>query len=178
MPLLRRHRLFLLALVLLSIALAWRLFGPGGVTVEVAAKTWQRDIEVERLGLELGSAWCDELPAQAQDIVRRPLQDPEGRRGLAEHCRYQAPQWRARRSERAEGQDPTPPRWPAEPRLTQGLERSGARHERYALQLRSADDGRPWTCELPQPRWQQFHTGQRLRLQVDRHGVADCASLP
>lgn len=166
-----------LALALLA-TLCWWLFGPRGVPVELTRKTWRRDIEIERLLLESGSAWCDELPVGAQDVVRRPLQDPAGLRGLAAHCRYQAPQWRARRSLRAEGQDPTPPHWPAVPALDAGSERPGKRHEQYALELQAAD-GRAWRCELPPSRWrQQFHAGQRLRLAVDRHGVADCASLP
>lgn len=175
----RHHRRLLAAALLLGLLtpLGWWLFGPHGVAVEIAAKTWQRDIEIERLLLESASAWCDELPADAQDISRRLLQDPEGRRGLATHCRYQAPQWRARRSARAAGQDLTPPRWPDEPVLELGSERLGKRHEHYALELQSAD-GRAWRCELPQARWQQFRGGQRLRLAVDRHGVADCSSLP
>lgn len=165
------------SLLALLLPLAWWLFGPRGLAVEVAAKTWRRDIEIERLLLESASAWCADLPPDARDLERRLRQDPEGLRGLAEHCRYRAPQWRARRSERATGQDPAPPRWPAEPVLDADSERLGKRHEHYALELQAAD-GRTWQCELPQARWQQFQNGQRLRLAVDRHGVANCAGLP
>lgn len=166
------------ALAVPVLTLAWQVLGPSGTRVEVQALRWQRDIEVERLLLESGSAWCDEMPATAQDINRRWLDDPEGRRGRAEHCRYQAPAWRARRSARAEGMDARPaPHWPAEPVLEPGVERLGRRHEQYALLLR-AEDGREWRCDLPQARWQGFHIGQRLRLAVDRFGTADCSSLP
>lgn len=176
----RARRALLLALLAALLALPiWRLFGPRGTAVTVEALHWQRDIEVERQVLESGSAWCDELPAGAQDISRRWLQDPQGLRGSAEHCRFQLPAWRPRRSVHAEGMDAfdPPPHWPAEPALEAGQERLGKRHERYALRLR-ADGGQVWHCELPQARWQQFHGGQRLRLAVDRHGVADCGRLP
>jgi hypothetical protein len=178
------RRALLLALLVALLVPAWRVFGPRGMPVQVQALPWQRDIEIERLALERGSAWCDELPAGAQDVSRRWLDDPEGRRGRAEHCRYQLPAWQARRSARAEGllQAGGPaPHWPTEPALEAGSERLGKRHERYALLLRAGDgdgEGQVWRCELPQPRWQQFHAGQRLRLVVDKFGVADCSSLP
>jgi hypothetical protein len=178
-----RWRVLMLGLALLVwLPLGWRLFGPRGVPVEVTAKTWRRDIEIERLLLESSSGWCDELPAGAREVERRLLQDPVGRRGLTEHCRYQAPQWRGRRSARAEGHDPTPPSWPAvalasPPGPTLGAERPGKRHEHYVLQLRSAD-GETWRCEMPAQQWQRVGVGLRFRLQVDRQGSADCSQLP
>ena len=179
------HRRLLVAACLLALMLlpvGWRLFGPRGVSVEIVAKTWQRDVEIERLLLESASGWCEELPAGARDVSRRLLQDPEGRRGLAEHCRFQLPQWRGRRSARAVGQDPTPPHWPVvtlepQPGQTLGAERPGKRHEHYVLQLRAAD-GQAWTCELPLPQWRQLAVGSSFRLQVDRQGTADCGRLP
>ncbi|MFY8118429.1 MAG: hypothetical protein ACOVLH_11520, partial [Roseateles sp.] len=45
-----------LLLALPVLVLAWQVLGPSGVPVEVQAQRWQRDIEVERLLLESGSA--------------------------------------------------------------------------------------------------------------------------
>lgn len=176
-------RWFYPVLLLLGVpSMAWVLFGPRGIRVELEAKTWQRDIEIERLVLETSTGWCDALPADASDVQRRMVQDPEGKRGLAEHCRYQSPQWRQRNIARREGADPAAPAWP-EPDLAEmplgelGAERRGKRQERYELVLRDADDRR-WTCEMPLPRWQAHRRGERFRLLVDRFGVADCSSVP
>lgn len=166
-------------LALPVLLLGWQVMGPRGVHVEVLEQRWQRDIEVERLLLESGSAWCDELPAGAQDISRRWLEDPQGSRGRAEHCRYQLPTWRPRRSARSEGLSALAPApfWAPTPTLEPELERLGRRREHYELLLAAAD-GRSWQCPLPQARWARYRQGQSLRLQVDRFGVANCASLP
>ncbi|MFN5048045.1 hypothetical protein [Roseateles sp.] len=122
--------------------------GPRGVRVEVLDQRWQRDIEVERLLLESGSAWYDELPAGAQDISRRWLEDPQGSRGRAEHCRYyQLPTWRPRRSARSEGLSAAAPApfWAPTPTLEPEVERLGRRREHYELRLAAAD-GRNWQC--------------------------------
>jgi len=176
---LARLGLALLTLAALSL-LGWALFGPPGVEVKLSAKTWQLDIEVEQWVLESGSDWCDALPADARDISRRLLEkSPGGPR--AEHCRYSAPQWRRRWGARAEGTAPAPPRWPQPPLKALapdelGAERLGKRQARYELQLR-ASDGRHWSCPTPLRQWQQMSTGGSFRIQVDRQGVADCASL-
>ncbi|MBB4845368.1 hypothetical protein HNP55_003918 [Paucibacter oligotrophus] len=163
-------------------AMAWRLFGPRGVEVELLRKSWRLEIEVERQIAELGSAWCDELPAGAQVQSRRLLADPAGRRSQpAEHCRYTLPTWRALWQARQAGLDPEPPRWP-QPILKQGSDelspqRLGKRHEVYELELQAAS-GQAWVCALPLAQWRALPKGLKFRLAVDRQGVADCASVP
>lgn len=173
----------LAAAVLALVPLAWRLFGPRGVVVEVAGKTWQLEIEVEKRVMESGSGWCDELPADAQVLARRAMAQAVGDRPAgAEHCRYSSPQWRRRWGIRKEGQAPTPPSWPS-PALSSagadglGAERLGKRQARYLLQLQSSD-GHAWSCELPLAEWQRVQPQSSFRIQVDRWSVANCASLP
>lgn len=181
----RRWRWTLLAaLALPLLQLGWTLFGPRGSTVEVVAKTWQFEIQIEKRVLETGSGWCDELPAGAAAISRRLIADPSGARpGLIEHCRYSVPTWHRRWVETAQGQDPTPPQWP-EPKLGEpatdqlGAERLGRREARYLIQLREMDSGQEWTCQLPLAQWQRFAQGERFRLAVDRFSTANCASVP
>lgn len=176
----RRLLIVLLALPLLP--LAWWLFGPRGVLVEVERKSWRLEIEVERLVLESESGWCDEMPAQAQDISRRLLDDPSGTRAApSEHCRYALPRWRRQYTLSAEGEAPTPPHWPQaqlseHPAGQLGAERLGQRRSFHELQLSSSSGGR-WNCRLPASRWQPLLPGSRLRLPVSRQGVADCAGL-
>ena len=182
---LRPRRLAFLALLLVPVlALGWRLFGPSGFVVEVEAKTWLYEIEVEKRVLETGSAWCDEVPAGASAIERRMITDPSGvRPGLAEHCRYSIPEWRKRWVEQASGPATTPPHWPS-PQLadlppdTLGAERAGKRTQRYLLQLRAERNGVDWSCQLPLEQWQRFHEGEQFRLRVDRFSTANCASVP
>lgn len=164
--------------------LAIWLLTPGGTPVQLTGKTWRRDIEIETRVADHGSAWCDELPAGAKVTLRRLISDPTGARPApAEHCRYAAPQWRALHSATAEGGAADPPRWP-EPGLAPpiepvdlGAERPGKRHQRYEIQL-LADSGQHWTCRLSLQQWQALSPGLRFRLRVDRHGVADCSSVP
>lgn len=170
-----------LAPVLLGL-LYWVL-APGGTAVRVAEMNWSRDIEVERQVQQLDSGWCDEMPPGAHAISRRNVDQPDSLPGsTAAHCRYSVSAWRAVRSLHSEGMAPTPPFWPPVPANAlsadagAGMERLGKRHERYELLLQS-DDGRQWSCKLPLPRWQTFSTGQRLRLKVDRFGVADCSHI-
>ena len=179
-----RWRWALLALLLLPVAeMAWLLFGPRGVMVEVQAKTWLFEIEVETQVLETASGWCDELPEGARDITRRLIADPSGTRpGLSEHCRYSVPQWHKAWVPQVQGRDPAPPRWPVPslkplPADEIGGERLGKHNARYLLQLRG-DDDEHWTCQLPLPQWQRFREGERFRLLIDRYRVADCASVP
>ena len=181
----RRWRLALLAALALPVLLlGWMLFGPRGFIVEVTAKSWQFEIQIEKRVLETGSGWCDELPDGATETNRRLIADPSGvRPGLIEHCRYSLPTWRKRWVETAQGQDRTPPHWPM-PRLAElppdqiGAERQGRREARYLLQLREVDGDRDWICQLPLAQWQRFRQEERFRMLVDRHGVANCASVP
>lgn len=161
----------------------WWLFGPSGVPVQIERQHWRLVIEIESLVAESASGWCDEMPAGAREIGRRALPDPAGLRpGTSPHCRYTMPAWRALRSVEAQGDADTPARWPLPdpnglPAGQLGEERPGKRHAFYELLLRAAD-GRAWTCRLAQPQWQAYRQGQRLRLQVDRFGTADCGRLP
>lgn len=179
-----RRRLLFAWMSLALLPLAGWLLTPRGVTVQVVAKTWQLAIEIETLVEDHGSGWCDELPAGVRVTLRRTMIDPSGvRTGPAEHCRYTGPQWRALHSAMAEGQAPAPPQWPRPSLLPLvdppplGAERAGKRHERYEIQLRAAS-GQSWTCRLPLAHWQDVTPGLGFRLQVDRHGVAHCGSVP
>jgi hypothetical protein len=167
----------------LALVLCWWLIKPAGTAVELAAKTWRLDIEIEKLLEEGESSWCDEMPAGASNVSRRLLADPAGvRPGLSEHCRFSLPQWRTLRLARAEGAWPAPPLWP-EPKLNGlplsqlGAERAGKREAFYELQLQ-AESGQTWACRLPLAEWQAHSLSTHYRLRVDRFGVADCASLP
>jgi len=181
----RSRRLFaMLWMSLALLPLVWWLLTPSGVTVQVVQKTWQLAIEIETLVEDHGSSWCDEVPTGVRVTLRRTMIDPSGARtGPAEHCRYTGPQWRALHSAMAEGQAPALPHWPTAslppladpPQL--GAERPGKRHERYEIQLRAAS-GQTWTCRLPLAHWQGVTPGLTFRLQVDRHGVAHCGSVP
>lgn len=171
-------------LLLLGLPLiVWLMLRPRGVPVEVAAKPWSREIEIERQVLEMHSDWCAQMPAGAELLERRPRPDPE-RGAEAEHCRYRAPAWRALRLVRAEGLAPQPPYWPAMNLLLPGSpgapagERAGKRRAVQELALRDAQ-GRSWSCPLALPAWQAWAIGARTRLAVHRFtGVANCASLP
>ncbi|MBY0236060.1 MAG: hypothetical protein K2W93_13855, partial [Burkholderiaceae bacterium] len=150
-----------LALLALSLPLAYRLFGPRGVEVQVQRKIWRLEIEVERQIAELGSAWCDELPAgaqiQSQRLVGAAVDAPataaaSANAALRAHCRYTVPTWRTLWQASRQGVDPEPPRWP-EPELTQGTQelsrqRLGARHQFYELELVAAN-GQRWVCRQP-----------------------------
>lgn len=174
-----------LLLGLAALALAGWLFGPGGKTVQVEGKTWRLEIEIDTRIAEADSGWCDALPAEASNIQRRWITGSTGERPTpAEHCRYTLPQWRALRMVQAEGRAPTAPRWPdtalkdARPQgaAQLGDERLGQRRAFYEVQLRAAS-GQTWNCRLALPQWQAHLIGSALRLQVDRYGVANCASL-
>lgn len=160
----------------------WLLLKPKGMSVELVAMPWRLEIEIEKLMEEGDSAWCDEMPADASHINRRLIADPSGlRQGPAEHCRFTRPQWRTMRKATAEGRSPMPPKWPA-PSLNGlgpkelGAERAGHSDAFYELKLRN-EDGQIWECRLPLPKWQAHRLGTRYLVEVDRFGVADCASL-
>ncbi len=175
----RRAPLVLAALLTLAL-LAWAL-APRGERLQLVAKPWQRDIEIERRVEEINSGWCDELPADAQPLSRRLMVDPSGQRAApAAHCRYRAPVWRALRSLRSQGEAAAnAPFWDEAPLATLGPdERPGRRHERYELRLRQPGSGKTWACRLPQAQWQALRLGQVYRLPVSRHGLADCSALP
>lgn len=161
-----------LAPVLLGL-LYWVL-APGGTAVRVAEMNWSRDIEVERQMPVTDSGWCAQLPEGAQVLERRRLPDPVSGK-VSEHCRYATRSWRAVYSLSAAGEGASPaPHWPAIAHASD--ERIGRRHERYETVLDS-ERGERWTCRLTAADWASLKTGQHLRLQVDRFGVADCASM-
>jgi len=176
----RHWRWLCLGLGLLALPLlGWVFSGLHRADVTIVAKPWRRLVEIERRVLEMQSDWCERLPAEAQQVERQWREDPSGQRGRAEYCRFRAPEWRRRRFAVADGESPVPPFWPAlelrDPGSPEG-ERAGRRHAEQELLLRT-EDGREWTCRLPLADWQRLELGQQLRLQVDRHGVADCASF-
>lgn len=158
---------------LLAGLLCWAA-APSGVKVRLSAKSWSRDIEIERQVMELASSTCDEMPAGAELISRRSMASAES---PTDHCRYRQLAWRAVRSLHSEGLAPAVPQWPATAAAPASHERLGQRHERYELLLQAAD-GQEWRCRLPLAQWQGLAAGQQFRLKVDRHGVADCSSLP
>lgn len=176
-----------LALLLLGLAIplpAYLLFAPSGVEVRLARKTWRFELEIERRVEALASDWCEALPAGARVVSRRLMADPSGLRPEpAEHCRYSEITWRRVQGLVNEGEaGSTTPAWPS-PTLNGldsgqlGAERLGKRAQFFEI-LRQADSGETWTCRLPQAHWQALPVGLRLRLQVDRQRVANCASLP
>jgi hypothetical protein len=171
-----------IALLLMLPPLAWWAYGPRGFAVELVRRSWRLEIEVERLRLESGADWCDELPQGAFDISRRLVADPSGRRtGLAEHCRYSQLAWRRQWIAREEGPAGSTPRWPSPPlRIVPagepGGERLGRREAYYELELRTGS-GQTWTCRTAPETWQKLQVGQRFRLPVDRWGTADCGML-
>lgn len=156
------------------LGLAYWLLAPAGTEVQLIAMNWSRDIEIERQVAVTDSAWCAQLPEGARVLERRKLPDPAS--GMAgEHCRYAARSWRAVYSLRAAGEGQSPaPHWPDIAHASD--ERTGRRHERYEAIFANQRDQR-WTCRLSAADWARMKTGQRLRLQVDRFGVADCASV-
>nr|WP_316639970.1 hypothetical protein [uncultured Roseateles sp.] len=184
-----RHRrgrqvLALLWMSLVLVPVTGWLLSPSGTKVQLVHKTWHLAIEVETWVVDHGSNWCDELPAGAHITLRRTIVDPSGARTApADHCRYTALQWRALHSAMAEGEAPAAPRWPVLQLLPAsdppalGAERAGKRHERYEVLLRAAS-GQEWTCRLALPHWQGLAPGLSFRLKVDRHGVANCSSVP
>lgn len=154
--------------------LLWVLLHPRGVAVEVEAKTWRREVDIERRVQEMHSEACAQMPAGAQLLERRET-------AQGEHCRFLAPAWRRGRQAVAEGAAPDAPYWPElalkAPGTPEG-ERAGARRATQELRLRD-EDGRTWSCRLPLADWQAWPLGASLRLDVHRFsGVADCASLP
>ncbi|MCX2860959.1 hypothetical protein OOZ63_03805 [Paucibacter sp. PLA-PC-4] len=174
----RRRGGLLLLIALLTLPLGWRLFGPRGVDVELARKTWRFEIKIEKRVDESGSAWCDDMPSGAREIDRRRLDAPGGG---ADHCRFMQPQWRSQYTVRSEGDEATPAQWP-QPALSNllpdrlGAQRLGQRQAFFEAHLR-AGKGQAWTCRLSQAHWSALALGTKLRLQIDRRGVANCASL-
>jgi hypothetical protein len=179
----RRRLLILAAVALAALApLGWWIFGPKGFAVELTQRSWRMEIEVERLRLETGTDWCDELPAGATGITRRTITDPTGQRAApAEHCKYSVLAWRRSWISREDGLAGTPVRWPRPPLRVAppgepGSERLGRREAYYELGLRDAS-GHAWTCRTDLARWNRLRVGQRFRLPVDRWSTADCGLL-
>lgn len=162
--------------------LAWWLLGPRGESVELVTRQWRTETEVERLRMESGTDWCDELPNGAVELSRRRMTDPSGQRpGEAERCQYNLLAWRLLWVAHREGTVSGAPQWPtpalsALPASQPGAERTGRRAVFYELVLRNRA-GQSWICRTDAARWQALHEGQRLRLPIDRWGVAHCADL-
>ncbi len=179
-----RPRLLIVAAVaVLTLAsLGWWIFGPTGFVVELTQRSWRMEIEVERLRLETGTDWCDELPEGASGVVRRTITDPTGRRaGPAEHCKYSVLAWRRSWIAREQGLAGTRVDWPRPPLRVAppgepGSERLGRREAYYELTLRDGD-GHEWTCRTDLDRWNRLKVGQRFRLPVDRWSTANCGLL-
>lgn len=66
-----RWALALLALALVGLIALTALFtSKQELTATVAARTWQREIQIEQFGPVANSAWCDSLPADAYAITQ------------------------------------------------------------------------------------------------------------
>ncbi|RZL31486.1 MAG: hypothetical protein EOP35_21920 [Rubrivivax sp.] len=182
----RLPRLRVLVLVVMvlgtSVALGWHFFGPSGVGVELVKRSWRMEVVIERLRVEAGSDWCDDLPADARDVTRRVMADPKGLRAApAEHCRYTQLAWRRSWIAKNEGGPADRPDWPRPPlRMAApgepGSERQGKREAFFEIELRDRDN-HAWVCRVTQERWQQLRVGQRYRVPVDRFGTADCPAM-
>ena len=155
---------------------AWVVDQSLGVRVEVEAKIWRREVDIEGSLVQPQSDWCENLPAAATDVERLERADPEQGERLRPYCRFRAPGWSLLRRAVAEGGSERVPQWPVL-RLTPGAEREGQRRSWLWLKLR-ATDGREWQCNPPLAQWLGIQPGQRFRLKVDQFGVADCGSLP
>ncbi|TXI19351.1 MAG: hypothetical protein E6Q67_10645 [Roseateles sp.] len=162
--------------------LAWWLLGPRGEAVTLVARQWRTEVDVERLRLESGSDWCDELPPGASVQSRRLMKDPSGQRaGESERCQYSQLAWRQLWLAHREGGAGQTPQWPS-PALSglppdqPGAERLGRRAIHYELVLRNRA-GLLRNCRVPAQRWGSLSEGSALRLPVDRWGVAHCADL-
>lgn len=174
----RRTPYLLLLLVGLPL-LYWALLAPRGFKVEIAARTWQHDVDVERFGPELELDWCDKMPKGAEVVEMRRA---SGEKGDGLRCSYRMYRYVKIYFLRAEGQWPQQPTWPkAEladlPPNTLGAERLGPRKTRYHWVLRD-EAGHEWPCLLPHHVWLTKPVGTQMRVSVDRWGTADCASLP
>ncbi len=179
-----RLRVIVLAIMVMGtvIALAWKIFGPAGVAVELTRRSWRMEIIVERLRTESGSDWCDELPEGAFDITRRTIADPTGKRTEpSEHCRYSTLAWRRSWIVKNEGGPDDRPDWPRPPlRMAPpgqpGSERLGKRDAYFEIELRDRED-HAWVCRLDPEHWKQLRLGMRFRMPVDRFGTANCPAM-
>ncbi|HLO96676.1 MAG TPA: hypothetical protein VK195_20400 [Burkholderiaceae bacterium] len=179
----RQHRIAALVIALLFAPLGWKLFGPRGEWVTVQSLRWQRDIVIERLVEVNDSSWCDEMPAGVQEVQRKLMDDPSGRRSEpSPHCRYTGLQWRELRSVRTEGLHPEPPHWGSPVLAGQRQEQAGAerigKYKGIYEVLMVDDKARDWTCRLSLQQWQALKPEQQFRLFVDRFGVANCSTVP
>lgn len=179
----RLRHLLLAAMVLGSLGtVAWWIFGPPGVFVELKQRSWRTEVVIERLMPESGTDWCDELPAGAYDISRRTIADPTGRRAEpGEHCRYTVLAWRRSWITSTQGGPETAPYWPNPPlRMAPpgeaGSERIGRRTAYFEIELRDRAD-HMWTCQVTPQRWRELREGMRFRIPVNRWNTADCPQM-
>lgn len=183
MKLPRLRAVVLVAMVVVTLAtLAWWVFGPSGVAVELTRRSWRLEIVVERLREESSSDWCDELPAGAFNVTRRTITDPTGRRTEpGEHCRYSLLAWRRSWIVKNEGGPDERPDWPRPPLRVAppgqpGGERLGKREAYYEIELRDWQN-HAWVCRVDLERWKQLRVGMRFRVPVDRFGTANCPAM-
>jgi len=179
-----RLRVIVLTLMVVGTAatLAWWIFGPAGVAVELTKRSWRFEIVIERLRAESGSDWCDEMPADARDVTRRLITDPKGRRSEpSEHCRYTQLAWRRSWIAQSAGGPGEQPDWPRPPLRVAppgeaGSERLGKREAYFEVELRDREN-HAWVCRLDPEHWKQLRVGQRFRIPVDRFGTANCPAM-
>ena len=184
LPRLPRLRVVVLAIMVVGtlITLGWWIFGPSGVAVVLTRLSWRYEIIVERQRAESGSDWCDEMPADARDVIRRVMADPTGKRTTpSEHCRYTQLAWRRSWIAQNEGGPGDRPDWPRPPlRLAPagepGSERLGKREAYFEVELRDREN-HAWVCRLRPERWRELRTGMRFRMPVDRFGTANCPQM-
>lgn len=77
--------LCLLAVAVVVTLLVWKK----DERLVVASRAWERTIDVERLGPTRESAWCDELPANAESVSRHRVQRGTTQVPDGEDCRLQ-----------------------------------------------------------------------------------------
>lgn len=102
-----------------------------------------------------------------------------------DRCRFRLNRWQALRTDALQGDATLAPAWP-QPRLGNGwvangpallgMQRLGARTERYEVKVRSSQ-GKEWTCTLPEARWAALRPHTPVTLAVRGTGGADCATL-
>lgn len=95
-------------------------------------------------------------------------------------CSFDVDRWHKVRDEIAQGGLLQQPAWP-QPRLQlgsgRGAERTGARSERYTVQLRDAQSGKTHECDYDEAKWRSIADRSRHKIKVRLIGTAVCDSL-
>lgn len=154
---------------------------------------WERTIAVEKLDVQRGSDWRDQLPAGAEVVkaeprfhhkdrtqtgTRKVMVKVDGTQTLEvrptfdekdvsmDWCEWEQRRWLPARVEKASGQGAAAS-WPAA-KLGPG-EREGARSESYRAVFER--DGAEVVVTVPLARWATLEAGSRYRLKVDASGA-------